>query len=113
MIPKDIEPLLKECEETLTDLLRLGNIEVACYVQGVINSINKFPEVERPNGEWILCSDRLPEKNGDYLVTMEGMCRPYMRFLGYSATSKKWGYGGVIAWMDVKPYKKEGDGNES
>lgn len=56
--------------------------------------------------QWIPCSERLPEKNGDYLVTMEGMCRPYMRFLGYSATSKKWGYGGVIAWMDVKPYKE-------
>lgn len=49
---KDVEPLLKECEETLTDLLRLGKTEVACYVQGFINSINKLSEVEQPHSEW-------------------------------------------------------------
>lgn len=88
MIPKDIEPLLKECEETVTDLLRLGNIEVACFVQGVINSINKLPEVERPRierprGEWIFdkptgywyCSncEREP-KDQDYMLPFCAWC---------------------------------------
>lgn len=51
---KDVEPLLKECEETLAELMRMGNMEVACYVQGFINSINKLPDAEqRPHGEWI------------------------------------------------------------
>ena len=50
---KDIEPLLKECEETLTELESIGEMEGACYVQGFINSINKLPEIERPHGEWI------------------------------------------------------------
>lgn len=49
---KDVAPLLKECEETLKELKRMGNMEVACYVQGFINSINKLPdEDQRP--QWI------------------------------------------------------------
>lgn len=55
---KDVEPLLKECEETLAELMRMGNMEVACYVQGFINSINKLPEAEqRPHGEWKIVDD--------------------------------------------------------
>lgn len=50
---KDIDPLLKECEETLAEVIKMGNMEVACYVQGFINSINKLPDAEqRPHGEW-------------------------------------------------------------
>ncbi|MEE3334027.1 MAG: hypothetical protein VZR54_07105 [Ruminococcus sp.] len=43
---KDIDPLLKECEETLTLLLGLEKTEIACYVKGFINSINKLPEYD-------------------------------------------------------------------
>lgn len=50
---KDVEPLLKECEETLKELKGMGNMTVACYVQGFINSINKLPDAgQRPHGEW-------------------------------------------------------------
>lgn len=49
---KDVGPLLKECEEALTDLKGLGDIEAACYVQGFINSINALPEIKKPHGEW-------------------------------------------------------------
>lgn len=59
---KDVEPLLKECEETLTELLSVGNIEVACYVQGFINSINKLPDVKKPHGEWVY--KKFDEKTG-------------------------------------------------
>lgn len=53
---KDVEPLLKECEETLKELMEMGNMKVACYVQGFINSINKLPDAEqRPHGEWENC----------------------------------------------------------
>ena len=51
---KDVEPLLKECEETLKELMKMGNMEVACYVQGFINSINKLPNAEeKPQGKWL------------------------------------------------------------
>ena len=51
---KDVEPLLKECEETIKELMQMGNMEAACYVQGFINSINKLPDAEQiPHGEWI------------------------------------------------------------
>ena len=78
------------------------------WIDGIHTAYREIDEAPTVEGlQWIPCSERLPDKNGDYLVTMEGMCRPYIRKLGFSATSKTWGYGGVIAWMDVKPYKKE------
>lgn len=51
---KDVKPLLKECEETVAELMKMGKMEVACYVQEFYNSINKLPDAEqRPHGEWI------------------------------------------------------------
>ena len=50
---------MKECKETLEELLRLGETKTACYVQGFINSINKLPEAERPHGEWIVHRDKI------------------------------------------------------
>lgn len=50
---KDVKPLLKECEETVAELMKMGKMEVACYVQEFYNSINKLPDAEqRPHGEW-------------------------------------------------------------
>ena len=62
---KDVGPLLKECEETMAELKRMGNMEAACYVQGFINSINKLPDAEqRQHGEWIRHIDDLfPEES--------------------------------------------------
>ena len=71
---KDVEPLLKECEETLAELMRMGNVEVACYVQGFINSINKLPDVEeRPHGEWMPLSEPY-KKEGDERMSMCNKC---------------------------------------
>lgn len=110
---KDVEPLLKECEETLTDLLRLGNIEVACYVQGFINSINKLPDVKKSHGEWIPCSSRLPDGCGELLITAD--------YNGTLVTYSAWfntlinefervpQEHIVLAWMPLpEPYKEEG-----
>ena len=75
------------------------------------DKIKATPTVEVPNEKWIPCDERLPEQNGFYLVTMRGMCKPYIRMLGFSATDKRWGYAGVTAWMDMKPYEG-GERNE-
>lgn len=76
---KDVEPLLKECEETLKELKEMGNMEVACYVQGFINSINKLPDAEqRQLGEWVV-------RFGNTFITcnkcgyMKGTAGPYFR----------------------------------
>ena len=43
---RDVAPLLKECQETLDSVKKTGNMEVACYIQGFINSINRLRENE-------------------------------------------------------------------
>ena len=73
---KDVEPLLKECEETLKDLLSMGKTEAACYVQGFINSINKLPEAERPNGTCKTCKHYIPYKEQfSYRNRGDGYCK--------------------------------------
>ena len=110
---KDVEPLLKECEETLKELMGMGNMEIACYVQGFINSINKLPSAEqRQHGEWIPCSERLPEKNGRYLASwVSNLTNKYnidSIFFAYG----EWDCcnGDVEAWKPLpEPYREEGE----
>ena len=55
--------------------------------------------------KWIPVSERLPEHSGWYVVTREGMCRRFMAIVGFDAKYKNWAYGGVVAWIDAKPYE--------
>lgn len=62
--------------------------------------------------KWIPCSERLPETNGDYLVTFR-----YLIFYPVEVCefkNGKWDSGmyDVVAWMFVpEPYKEDGDEN--
>ena len=81
-------------------------------------AIKDIPSADRPQ-EWIPCSERLPSKNGDYLVTLEN---GVVKILGYSTTQRttypkgfyhiKDGFSWrqmqnpVVAWMPLpKPWK--------
>jgi hypothetical protein len=66
---------------------------------------------------WIPCAERLPEKDGYYLVTTKWKSR----YLGnvyidatmarYREKPKEWTYNHVIAWMPLpEPYKAESEG---
>lgn len=68
---------------------------------------------------WIPCAERLPEKDGYYLVTTKWKSR----YLGdvyidatmarYREKSKEWTYNHVIAWMPLPaPYKEESEDKE-
>lgn len=99
------------------------------------DKINRMPtiEPERKTGRWIPCSERLPEKDGDYIVTFEkGYASDYgldpigiapfevdcegfgfwqedfdMHTLGSLGTD--WVDINVIAWMEKpEPYKEGG-----
>ena len=83
--------------------------------------------------QWIPCSERLPERNGAYLVWMQWPCdeEPTAFIINYDADCEMFGewlerydpitlgylnsdfeeIKGVIAWMPLpKPYKEEQDG---
>ena len=86
------------------------------------NTIDKVPTIE-PKQEWIPCSERLPEEEGDYLVTLEN---GVVKILGYSTTQRttypkgfyyiKNGFSWrqeqnpVVAWMPLpEPWKRVDD----
>ena len=68
---------------------------------------------EKPYGEWIPCSERLPEQSGDYLVLLDyefstSITVSYF----YGKDTGDWHHGDwVSAWMPLptKPYEKEGE----
>ena len=91
----------------------------------VIEHLEHMPSADRPQ-EWIPCSERLPKKEeATYLICFEtgGMCScrwtNNMYGLGSNEWSK-WGwhimdkpqYAKVVAWMPLKPWKGEDDGED-
>ena len=72
-------------------------------------------EFERP--QWIPCSERLPEKDGEYLAQRSGdlwvnMCVAYFNHHGgnYWVDNDGFILRGICAWMPLpKPYEKEGE----
>lgn len=84
-------------------------------LKGILSVISKQLKV----GEWIPCSERLPEKNGMYFITLKdldfnGECHCFTEFRYYSSRKKKWDEGierdnpgmEIIAWMPLpEPYK--------
>lgn len=75
---------------------------------------------DRPHGEWIPCSERLPDKSGRYIVTEKRFATDDRKHNGRYQTmveeidfsNNKWvraNFFEIIAWMPLpEPYKKEG-----
>lgn len=76
----------------------------------------------RPHGEWIPCSERLPEERGYYLVTTDGSHNDVIDIAEYGIAIRKGPNGAIyttcewnkaskiIAWQPLPtPYEKEGD----
>ena len=82
----------------------------------ILDAVNGCIEPDPLHGEWILCSERLPEKHGYYIVQTDGshnsvidiaeFGRYWNLIWGWNKASK------VIAWMPLpEPYKEEGEKN--
>lgn len=54
------------------------------FEKGFRIGVKKGASTNRPQ-EWIPCSERLPNENGDYLVTLEN---GVVKILGYSTTQR-------------------------
>ena len=84
------------------------------YAKGYMEALDKVeetiknaPTVEPVRGEWIPVSERLPEKDGYFLITTSDNEIDIREYL----YSKGWGWDGferVIAWQPLpEPYRKD------
>lgn len=80
----------------------------------VFDAIDELSTVEQ--SRWIPCSERLPEKWGDYLVTSKwkgvGSGTVYIEtnMAVYNKRAKKWDHPDVIAWQPLpQPYTESED----
>ena len=83
-----------------------------------VEAIKFLASDERPHGEWIPCSERLPEEIGDYLVT-DYRGNVYCSSFDYILGEKCFNYEDdgypveddtIVAWMPLpEPYRKEGE----
>lgn len=109
----------KEADKEIADWFKKaidnGNHEVDTVDTSAVvrHIIDKQPRV----GEWIPCSERLPDKNGSYLVSFkeaitnsDGLCVKY-----WSGEEQRWrpcNYAPSVnwqAWMPLPPAYKEGE----
>lgn len=103
----------------------INRADAIAYIDRVINSglgrnksldyihkyISALPSAE---AEWIPCSERLPEKDGWYLVTVQGYETVTDVSLYSADDGCAWGDVSakqkVIAWMPLpKPYREDGE----
>ena len=102
----------------MDDLInRQGAIDAICndceYFKNeeVINAINNLPSTQ----QWIPCSKILPNKDGNYIVTLsytDGFKFSFVDIDNFSVYEHQWNtYGSeVIAWMPIpEPYKTESE----
>ena len=96
------------------------NICEECHIQRAIAAMNYV--ARNPRGKvlskWTLMEDKLPEKDGDYLVTITMDHRPFIFILGFH-NGKFFGDKGeepnnkrILAWMELpEPYRRGADNN--
>lgn len=76
-------------------------------------AIDQAPTIERPHGEWIPCSERLPEESLNSVIGWDRF-RERCVFVQYmdghfQITGKQESFD-IIAWMPLpEPYKEEGE----
>lgn len=91
---------------------KFNSVESGMNLTGIQQAIGEMPKVEQ--SRWIPCSERLPEKWGDYLVTSKwkgvGSGTVYIEtnMAVYNKRAGKWDHPDVIAWMPLpEPYEEE------
>ena len=72
-----------------------------------VNALKNVPTAQR----WIPCSERLPEKDGLYIVSViNDHNRIYSKTCWYHGHEKWFARQDVIAWMPLpEPYREDGD----
>lgn len=92
----------------------IGHEKEYDFIENLIRGIKNEPKV----GEWILCSDRLPEEDETVLITTKAMdkvyCGTYTKRYGFSMREGficDYGFmwlNTALAWMPLpEPYKEQ------
>lgn len=115
------EPTLQDCINYMRSQIRQmekhpRNYEFNLpYYRKTVELLEKEP---RPHGEWIPCSERLPERDEIVLVSFKTGCVHLCKYLDDDSENPWWSYiddccawnNVVDAWMPLpEPYKKEGE----
>lgn len=97
-------------EERAIEILTINSKRVSLFEAAEAVDMAVDALKEQIDRKWIPCSESLPEKDGDYLVSYLFCGEPEV---GKSRFNTKCGfiYEYVHAWMPLpEPYKKEGNG---
>lgn len=85
------------------------------FKQAFVAIVNGEPTIQ-PEQRWIPCNERLPEEDGEYLVTLKSDYMHYTTkawfFVKYKIWNKQYDEGGyearITAWMPTpEPYREE------
>jgi len=98
------------------DLIRRSDVYKAIddWLAGRVPNLNikDIPSADRPQGEWIPCSERLPKENTEVLMSLEwGVdIGEYRNGEWHSEWINHYDDGNVLAWMPLpKPWKGADD----
>ena len=103
-----IDRRIKELSVDPAFIRKHGFIDIV----GVKKHILAIPSADRPQGEWIPCSERLPKENTEVLMSLEwGIdIGEYRNGDWHSEWINHYDDGNVLAWMPLpQPYKGADD----
>ena len=75
--------------------------EVVSYIKTIMMRIKDLPSADRPKGEWIPCSDRLPSEKKAVLICDSGGNR-FAGELVLTDYGYKWKIQFFKVWMDIE-----------
>lgn len=118
----DGDALKRKAQKVATEAWKMKlTAKIETTLNQFIDWIDKQPTVQ-PEPQWILCSDRLPDKEDLYIVTIQ--CEHVDGWDDYVAGFADWSERGwdiicfypgqikVVAWMELpSPYKGEKNDN--
>ena len=80
-----------------------------CTECGAVQEMMALPSVQ-PKAKWIPCSERMPDKSGEYLITIKWEDGSEIYFSWFYLRDRCWSYrnANVIAWMELpEPYRED------